>query len=158
MAASVADLVRKFEKAAGTVNDAQLESVKAVSLMAKNVMISGAESVNTPRTINTRRGKKRNAWGVRYLIFTSKTAPLTTVFYYGGPPYWRERGIQPHLIEPSGKKQALKFNGLYSTGAEHPGVSSRPFWSPTKDRVQKQSGEVYRRANVAAMVKAGFGT
>lgn len=158
MASSVADLVQKLDKAAAGIDRAQGEAVTAVSVMAKEVMIAGAASVNTPRTINTRKGKKGNAWGVRFLRFTSLAAPQTTVFYFGAPPYWREKGTKAHSIVPTARKKALLFNGLFAAEANVSGVSARPFWSPTKASVQRRSGAIYKAANTGALVKAGFGT
>ena len=162
MASSVADLVQKLGQAAANVDKAQKVALTAVLVDAKQRMLSAAAAVNTPKTINTSRGKRGNAYSVRYLWFGNADPSTATIFYTGAPPYWRELGIQQHTIEPKRTRRggerkghlALLANDLYFAHADHPGVPARPFWEPTQTQIASDSTVIYQKALHAALANA----
>ena len=156
MSSSVADLVRKLDKAATEIKGAEKTSVEAATIAAKSTMVAAADSVRTPKTINARRGKKSNAWGVRYLWYTTEKNPRSVVYYWGAPPYWREHGTKAHSIVPTKKKKALLINGLFAASSHVGGVTARPFWTPTKTTIGRQTDPILKATNTAALVRAGF--
>lgn len=79
------------------MGEAQHQAVLKATQAAQKIMTAAGDSVRTPRKLTGSKSKS-NAWGVRYKEFTSVARPQTVVFFWGAPPYWRERGTSAHFI------------------------------------------------------------
>lgn len=139
-----------LERAGSNIKKAERPVVSRVALFAKETMLAGAASVNTPKKL--RSGRSANAYGAKYLFTAENTA---VVFLRGAPPYWRERGIDPHTITPR-KKKALTIGDGFAASAQHPGVAARPFWAPTVSAIHAGATRVHKAAAAEALLKAGF--
>lgn len=150
-ATNVAGAVVKLNKTATNLSYVPERGVKAALRVAKVTMVKAGDAVNTPHQL---RGKKKgNAWGVRYML-TPKVASATgLIYYFGAPPYWRERGIEGHEITPKKGHEVMLANGFYFPTASHPGVAARPFWQPTKQEVNRETKAIVAKATTTAITQ-----
>lgn len=181
MASSAADLVRKLDRLATTVDRGKTAAIGETAMVVKAEMLLGPSRSGIRPTTRIAGAK----WGVGFEL-----KPKWALVSYRGPLHWAEWGTQAHVIGAKqlgsrasirnaagfrtasgstrgafggargGKgKRALVIPGAATpkAWAWHPGARARPFWDATRKRAQESGSDEYRRVLNRQIRKSGFG-
>lgn len=129
MASSAADLVRKLNAVATTVDRGKSAAVTEVALVAKTIMV--AEAGRSGLRPTTRLGGR--PWSVG---FAPPKGKPQTIVSYRGPVHWIEGGTKAHVIGAKhlGTRGSIAYNAGTRTASGSTRGSFGPFMTTTTSR------------------------